>query len=296
MKIKKMNKKGFTLMEIILVVAIIVILTGLVGGLTISQIKQYQEFNDYAKEHFGANWEKEARLQVENMMKHPSGGEGGSGDEGSGGAVGETPAERDARLRAEIQALKDRGVTDDEIHITYDGDGYINGYSYSHTDTNGNGGGSQEVDPENNDDPTPTPKPTNTPTPVPTNTPVPTKAPTNTNIQEGTITNGTTLDARPDNGSGYNGDITVKLDNSVKNAKTLTITFTYTGTIDKVENFGALGDHAPAVNISNGTVTLTFDVAGMADWQKGNLMSLNPQFRNNSGGNFTVQLTGVETT
>ena len=294
MKIKKMNKKGFTLMEIILVVAIIVILTGLVGGLTISQIKQYQEFNEYAKEHFGENWEKEARLQVDNMMKHPSGGEGGSGDEG-GGAVGETPAERDARLRAEIQALKDRGVTDDEIHITYDGDGYINGYSYSHTDTNGNGGGSQEVDPENNDDPTPTPKPTNTPVPTNTPTPVPTQAPTNTNIQPGTTNSGTNTEATPDNGSGY-ASSQIKLNDSVKNAKTLTITFTYTGTVDRVENFGALGDHAPTVNISNGTITLTFDVAGMADWQKGNLMNLDPQFRSNNNAHFTVQLTGVETT
>ena len=294
MKIKKMNKKGFTLMEIVLVVAIIVILTGLVGGLTISQIKEYQEFNEYAHDHFGENWEKEARLAIDNMMKHPDDSSGGSGGDSSGEIT--PPADPriaiDAQNRAKREELIANGVPEENIHCTYDDDGYMTGITWS-SDTGISGGGNShhDVDPDDPKDPTPTP--TATPTPVPTNTPTP--VPTNTNIQPGTTNSGTNTEVTPDNGSGY-AVSTIKLNNSVKNANTLTITFTYTGTVDRVENFGALGDHAPAVNISNGTITLTFDVAGMADWQKGNLMNLDPQFRSNNNAHFTVQLTGVETT
>ena len=293
MKIKKMNKMGFTLMEIVLVVAIIVILTGLVGGLTISQIKEYQEFNEYAHDHFGENWEKEARLAIDNMMKHPDDSSGGD----SSGEITPPADPRiaiDAQNRAKREELIANGVPEENIHCTYDDDGYMTGITWgSDTGISGGGNSHHDVDPDDPKDPTPTPKPTATPTPVPTNTPTP--VPTNTNIQPGTTNSGTNTEATPDNGSGY-ASSQIKLNDSVKNAKTLTITFTYTGTVDRVENFGALGDHAPAVNISNGTITLTFDVAGMADWQKGNLMNLDPQFRSNNNAHFTVQLTGVETT
>lgn len=137
---------------------------------------------------------------------------------------------------------------------------------------------------------TPTPPPTNTPTPPPTNTPKPTTA--TGGVQPGVLSTGTptgqvSFNSYTQSSLGFNA--------SAKNAKKIVVEYDVSGAkVTSVDNWGHLGSAAPKITITDKSVKLEFDVAGMQDWQKSNMMNNSPQFR--SGGDTVVKIKNVTMT
>ncbi len=165
--------------------------------------------------------------------------------------------------------------------------------------------------------PTNTPVPTSTPTPVPTqaptNTPVPTKAAGNTNTPTPPPTNTPKPTTAPVTGGGVQPGVlssgtptgqvsfnsytqsSLGFNDSAKNAKKIVVEYDVSGSkVTSVDNWGHLGSAAPKITITDKSVKLEFDVAGMQDWQKSNMMNNSPQFR--SGGDTVVKIKNVTMT
>lgn len=165
--------------------------------------------------------------------------------------------------------------------------------------------------------PTNTPVPTATPTPVPTqaptNTPVPTKAASNTNTPTPPPTNTPKPTTAPVTGGGVQPGVlssgtptgqvsfnsytqsSLGFNDSAKNAKKIVVEYDVSGSkVTSVDNWGHLGSAAPKITITDKSVKLEFDVAGMQDWQKSNMMNNSPQFR--SGGDTVVKIKNVTMT
>ena len=151
--------------------------------------------------------------------------------------------------------------------------------------------------PEPTQAPTNTPVPTkaasNTNTPVPTNTPKPTTAPaTGGGIQPGVLSSGT-----PTGQVSFNSytQSSLGFNDSAKNAKKIVVEYDVSGSkVTSVDNWGHLGSAAPKITITDKSVKLEFDVSGMQDWQKSNMMNNSPQFR--SGGDTVVKIKNVTMT
>ena len=165
--------------------------------------------------------------------------------------------------------------------------------------------------------PTNTPAPTATPTPVPTqapvNTPVPTKAASNTNTPTPPPTNTPKPTTAPVTGGGIQPGVlssgtptgqvsfnsytqsSLGFNDSAKNAKKIVVEYDVSGSkVTSVDNWGHLGSAAPKITITDKSVKLEFDVSGMQDWQKSNMMNNSPQFR--SGGDTVVKIKNVTMT
>ena len=229
----KNSKKGFTLTEILIVTAIIVIVSGAaIAGIAVTVANAQKRGQNFQAQQ-GENWESAAVLKVKNTKIDLD-------NEQTYEESADTPAPTAA-------ASSDNKELDGED------------------------------DPK---DPDPDPEPVVEPVVNPPS-----------GIQTGVITSSTTTDSVE-----FNGYTEQKLsfDSSVKNANTVTVEYTYTGAeVTDCKNWGHLGSGAPTITIGNGKVTLEFDVSGMQEWQKSNLMNNSPQFI--SSGSTNIQLTSVST-
>lgn len=144
-KIRK-SRRGFTLLEIVIVVAIIVIVAGAAFlGVTVT-LTRANDARNQLKENNGDNFEVDARNEIEHLKADPN----------------FTP----------IQEYTPEGETDEDDEDDDDED--------DGEDEEENGGDPVNNQSGNKNSPTPTPTNTPTPTPTDTNTNTPTPKPTNT--------------------------------------------------------------------------------------------------------------------
>ncbi len=245
----KNSKKGFTLTEILIVTAIIVIVSGAaIAGIAVT-VANAQERGQNFQNQQGVNWEKDAVLAVKDTKID-------LGDEQTYEESADTPAPTGA-------ASSDKETLDDGDDPDPD---------------------PKDPDPDSELDSELDSEPDSEPVVEPVVNPP-------SGIQTGVITSSTTTDSVE-----FNGYTEQKLsfDSSVKNADKVTVEYTYTGAeVTGCNNWGHLGSGAPTITIGNGKVTLEFDVSGMQEWQKSNLMNNSPQFI--SSGSTNIQLTSVST-
>lgn len=187
-KIRK-SRRGFTLLEIVIVVAIIVIVAGAAFlGVTVT-LTRANDARNQLKENNGDNFEVDARNEIEHLKADPN----------------FTP----------IQEYTPEGETDEDDEDDDDeddgeeenGGGSVNNQS----------GNKNSPTPTPTNTPTPTPKPTNTPTPVTTNTPTPvptevqdTDNPTPSYGNTGRPTTGTTTYASNDTSAATGTSVNIK--------------------------------------------------------------------------------------
>ncbi|MCR4670759.1 MAG: prepilin-type N-terminal cleavage/methylation domain-containing protein [Saccharofermentans sp.] len=121
--LKKNSKKGFTLTEMIIVIAIIVVLAGsALTGIIIS-INDYNAYKKSLEENGGVNFEADAREAIENLV-HADNAKPRTIEFGEAGN-GASPEEIDKKNKEKIAQLKAQGYTDAEITIYTDENGYI---------------------------------------------------------------------------------------------------------------------------------------------------------------------------
>ena len=250
----KNSKKGFTLTEVLIVTAIIVIVSGAaIAGIAVTVANANERGQNFQAQQ-GENWESAAVLKVKNTKID-------LGDEQTYEESAGTPTPTGV-------ASSDNKELDgeDDPNPSPDPD-------------------PKDPDPDPNPkDPDPDPEPDSEPVVEPVVNPP-------SGIQTGVITSSTTTDSVE-----FNGYTEQKLsfDSSVQNANKVTVEYTYTGAeVTDCKNWGHLGSGAPTITIDNGKVTLEFDVSGMQEWQKSNLMNNSPQFI--SSGSTNIQLTSVST-
>jgi prepilin-type N-terminal cleavage/methylation domain-containing protein len=262
MKKMRNGKRGFTLTEIVVVVAVIVILASAsVLGIIVTVNKaQYQA--DQLEENNGANFEYQAWKKVNTL--------------GKGLAKSYTPPtykphidEVDEKCKEEIEKLKEDGYSDEEIivhTINVDGEVFITSVELKpkagNTTSGGASGGTSESEPttggnnSTNTSPTPSTKPSNTPTPTPkpTNTPTPTTKPAGSGA--GTVVPSSSY-SRSD--VQYNWGNTVTQSNfnfgdSAYDGKKVTVTITYSGNVSYNQN-----SNFNSATASGNTVTCVID-------------------------------------
>lgn len=140
-KIRK-SRRGFTLLEIVIVVAIIVIVAGAAFlGVTVT-LTRATDARNQLKENNGDNFEVDARNEIEHLKADPN----------------FTP----------VQEYTPEGETDEDDEDDDDEDD-----DDEDDEEEENGGGPVNTQPGNKNSPPPTPTNTPTPTPKPTNTPTP---------------------------------------------------------------------------------------------------------------------------
>lgn len=293
---KKINRnmRGFTLVEIMIVVAIILIIsaaafTGVAVTLSNAQDKQ-DEVQDHAE-----NFEEAARTEIRSLTV---------------GVVDWTTIPKyTPRKKAdrEVAALKAFGWKDEEIEVTYGETGYVitktwnpdlhDGKTYEEYLEEYNAAHNKNTTSNTNTPATPATPNANDPVSDPVVDPVdpvvvdPVVPPT-TGIQSGVLSSSTSTSPVKFN---YYQQTSLSFDSSVKNANTVTVVYKVSGAaVTSVENWGHIGSGKPDIKISGDTVTLTFNVKGMEQWQKDNLMNNSPQFHSN--GETTVTIDSVSTT
>ena len=221
-KIRK-SRRGFTLLEIVIVVAIIVIVAGAAFlGVTVT-LKRATDARNQLKKNNGDNFEVDARNEIEHLKADPN----------------FTP----------IQEYTPEGETDEDDEDDDDeDDGEDDG-----EDEEENGGDPVNNQPGNKNSPTPTP--TNTPTPTPTNTPtpVPTKVPTSSNGVSATVS-GSQTDTPL--GKGYQGS--TKITGDGRGIRQITITAPEGVQIAKISDGSNSGLYTVEVSPDNTSVTVTF--------------------------------------
>ena len=222
-KIRK-SRRGFTLLEIVIVVAIIVIVAGAAFlGVTVTLTRANAARNELIQ-HNGDNFEVDARNEIEHLKADPN----------------FTP----------IQEYTPDGETDEDDEDDDDEDDDDDDDDDVEEE---NGGGPVNNQPGNKNSPTPTPTNTPTPTPKPTNTPTPkpTMAPTN---GVSTRVNGSQTDTPL--GKGYQGS--TKITGDGRGITKITITAPEGVQIAKINDGSNSGLYTVEVSPDNTSVTVTF--------------------------------------
>jgi prepilin-type N-terminal cleavage/methylation domain-containing protein len=309
---RKMNKRktGFTLIEIIIVVSIIVVLStaAFVGA---SQVIDRANKNaDDLEAHNGKNFESNAWNTVKNLsvdvdefsatsassIETDETDETDESDESEEttsaekvtkalkdideimSLVGSDLTEEEEAFLKRRQDLLDYGYLESEItvYVTIEnGEATITGLSYGSTRkgfANGGsgGGGGGAVETTNRTKP-------------------------EANIQSGVL-GGSTKTEQEINAQ-YGTQVSLNINyNAINNANTVTVVYYYEGEdITSVDNFGSI-QHPPEISIDNGLITITFDLSEMADWELKNMGDLRPAFHSSGSDSTTITIVEVKTT
>lgn len=252
MKMTK-NRKGFSLAEMVIVIAIIVILAGASAVGVVAWVQNANKTKEKLEAENGDNFEVSALAEVAS-------------------AVPSAPSYVIPKETAETPAEEETTTVKQEDPTTTA---------------------------KQHEDPTTTAKqqedPTTTAKQQQEETTTAAPKPAGGSIQSGVISSST--QTGPQTIEAQNGAVvSLGFDEAAKNANKITVVYTYTGSpITAVDNWGHLGSGAPSISISNGKITITFNVSNMQPWQKQNMLSNSMHFKSN-GGTTTVQISSVSMT
>ena len=280
------SKSGFTLIEIIIVVSIIVILSAATFVGVNEVLDRANRNAQDLEEHHGAHFEEEAWATVKNLSVDVE-----AFKETSETAIDPTeeteetdptttestlaPNDKDQEFLDRRDQLIEMGYLPEEITIIYGDDGHIKSMSWRSTRrgfangsiTGGGGEESQErVMPEKN-------------------------------IQQGVLKSSTPTETTIEAQYGKQVDLNID-SNAIKNANSLTVVYYFEGVdIIDVSNFGSI-NYTPniSINTNTGLITLTFDLTTMVEWQINNMSQLKPSFQSSGEGETTLTIVEVKTT
>ena len=248
MKKIRNSRKGFTLTEIVLVIAVVVILSSVsVVGIA-STIQKANNAQDRINQH--EDFEAQAWYEVNHITFWAD-------------TMGQAPAHTpdpeavDKEVQKQINKWLEEGYSESDIEVTWDENNkYRTGAKLKpdakpHKDNNGDGSSNGTATS------TSTPTPTNTPTPTPTNTPtptpVPTKVPTSSNGVSATVS-GSQTDTPL--GKGYQGS--TKITGDGRGIRQITITAPEGVQIAKINDGSNSGLYTVEVSPDNTSVNVTF--------------------------------------